>query len=71
MSLSIFFLGSIAGAVFANIVWRSFFVGTLHVDTSDPDGPYLFLELSKGVDNVVRKEYIVMKVKTENFLPPK
>ncbi len=24
-------------------------IGTLHIETSDPDGPYLFLELSKDV----------------------
>ena len=53
----IFILGVLVGAIFTGIVFRLFLVGTLRVDHSDPDGPFLFLELSKRVEAVVSKKY--------------
>lgn len=47
-------------------------VGTLRVDTSDPmDGPYLFLELSQGLDMVALSHRVTLDVRVENYLPPK
>lgn len=59
----IFILGVLVGAIFTGIVFRLFLVGTLRVDHSDPDGPFLFLELSKRVEAVVSKKYVVLRVK--------
>lgn len=43
MNLAIIFaLGVLVGAIFTGIVFRLFLVGTLRVDHSDPDGPFLF-----------------------------
>jgi len=42
--------------------------GTLRVDQSDPDGPYLFLELDGNV-NVIQSEYVTFRVRVENYLP--
>lgn len=39
-------------------------VGTLKVNNSDPDGPYLFLELSTYPEDIMQKEYVTMKVET-------
>lgn len=48
------------------------FVGTLRVDTSDPDdNPYMFLELSKNVKDVTNKKSVVLKVSTENYISQK
>ena len=48
------------------------FVGTLRVDTSDPDdNPYMFLELSKDVNAVTSKKSVMLKVSTENFISQK
>lgn len=70
MSLvSIFALGTVVGAIFMGIVFRFFLVGTLRVDHSDPDGPFLFLELSKRVESVTSKKYVVMRVKAKDFIP--
>lgn len=72
MSVAIIFaLGSLAGAIFTCIVFRFFLVGTLRVDYSDPDGPFLFLELSKRVESVTSKKYVVLRVKAKDFIPHK
>ena len=37
--------------------------GTLKVNTNDPDGPYLFLELSKeDLTNIAHKKQVVLNV---------
>lgn len=46
-------------------------VGTLRIDTSDPDGPYLFLELHTGVGEVMRHKQVTMDVSTENYISQK
>lgn len=47
-------------------------VGTLRVDTSDPmDGPYLFMELTQGLDKVALSHRVTLDVRVENYLPPK
>ena len=43
-------------------------VGTLRVDRSDPDGPYLFLELSENINKVINREYIALKVETKDYI---
>lgn len=67
----IFVLGSLVGAIFTCIVFRFFLVGTLRVDHSDPDGPFLFLELSKRVESVTSKKYVVLRVRAKDFIPHK
>ena len=72
MNLAIIFvLGGSVGAIFTVIIFRLFLVGTLRVDHSDPDGPFLFLELSKRIEAVVSKKYVVLKVKAKDFIPHK
>ena len=67
MNLAIIFaLGVLVGAIFTGIVFRLLLVGTLRVDHSDPDGPFLFLELSKRVEAVVSKKYVVLRVKAKD-----
>lgn len=46
-------------------------VGTLRIDTSDPDGPYLFLELHTGVGEVMQHKQVTMNVSTENYISQK
>ena len=66
ISLSI---GIVIGIIFSRIVFRFISIGNLRVDHSDPDGPFLFLELSKRIKSVVRKKYVVMRVKEKDFIP--
>lgn len=69
---SLFGLGVLAGYIAAHILMRVFSAGTLRVDRSDPEeAPYLFLELSKEIRDVVSKGYVVLKINLQNFIPPK
>lgn len=67
----IFALGVLIGTIFTGIVFRLFLVGTLRVDHSDLDGPFLFLELSKRIESVLSKKYVVLRVKVKDFIPHK
>lgn len=56
---------SVAGLFFCSI-------GALRIDQSDPtDKPYMFLEIKKGVDNITRRKFVVLKVRREDFIPHK
>lgn len=46
-------------------------VGTLRIDSSDPDGPYIFLELSRGVGDIRREEFVNLKVNTDSYISQK
>lgn len=36
--------------------------GTILIDTSDPDGPYLFIDLEKPVDVIGERDVVLCKV---------
>lgn len=68
----VFCVGIVAGCIISKIISRMKIVGSLRVDTSDPeDGPYLFLELSQNMDVVAKKKYVVLKVNLNSFIPQK
>ena len=70
MDVLIFVVGVLIGCIFMAIISRVKSVGSLRVDTSDPDdSPYLFLELSKDVDEIYKKKYVTLTVNTKNFIP--
>lgn len=65
-----FFVGLLIGGFFVYFLSRFDSVGTLRVDRSDPyDGPHLFLELSKGIDAIGRKKYVILKVNNSSYIP--
>lgn len=66
-----FAIGVIVGCILVNIVQRIKSVGALRIDTSDPDGPYIFLELDKGIDTISSKKYVLLRVKLRNYIPHK
>ena len=64
--------------IFIGMVWRGLYlkansIGDLRVDHSDPDGGYLFLELYKGqnLQTIEQQDYVMLKVKVENFISQK
>ena len=62
-------LGFVFGIVFFLICLVVRSVGTLRVDQSDPtEQPYLFLELDKPVENIVKEKYVLFKVIKKNFI---
>lgn len=58
-------LGVAVGAILANVYrYKKSASGTLKVNTNDPDGPYLFLELSKAdLANIAHKKQVILDVK--------
>lgn len=62
-------LGFVFGMVFFLICLALRSVGTLRVDQSDPtEPPYLFLELDKPVENIVKEKYVLFRVNKKNFI---
>ena len=37
-------------------------VGSLKIDTTDPDGPYIFAEFNKPVDTIFLNKYVILKI---------
>lgn len=64
-------VGIMIGFVVSSIIRRKHPVGSLRIDKSDPDGPYLFLELKKSVNEIIAQRTILLEVKREDFIPHK
>lgn len=65
-------LGIIIGAIATCLLFGAFSVGSLRVDHSIPeDEPYLFLELTRNVSTILKKKFVVLKVRAEDFIPHK
>lgn len=60
-----FIAGLFGGWMIAAIILRhKKAIGSLRVETSDPDGPYLFLELNDGsISELLRKRHVMLNVK--------
>lgn len=70
MEWLILFVGMLIGSVVTAYAFSKKFIGTLRVDQSDPtDAPYLFLEIEKGVGDISRKKYVLLRVNTESYIP--
>ena len=56
-------VGVLIGYFVSIFVHREKDVGTLMVNTSDPDGPYLFVALNGPVENtIIGRTHVTMKV---------
>ena len=64
-------IGILIGFIGASVIRRKHPVGFLRIDKSDPDGPYLFLELKKSINEIVTQKTVLLKVKREDFIPHK
>lgn len=64
----IFVVGIILGVIFDKFLIKSSHIGTLRIDNSDGDGPYLFLELTKSVSSFKKRKQVFMSVKEENYI---
>lgn len=63
-------IGIIIGIFIGYILFHHRPVGNLRVDHSDmTSAPYLFLELGVGIETIMRKKYVTLKVRVEDFLP--
>lgn len=66
----ILILGMLIGYVVTAIFTTKYpTVGTLRVDSSDPeDGPYLFLELETDPKLIMSAKYITLKVNPKSYI---
>lgn len=64
-------IGILIGFIGASVIRRKHPVGFLRIDKSDPDGPYLFLELKKSINEIVTQKTVLLKVKREDFIQHK
>ena len=56
-------VGISIGFVLSAILFRGDSLGTIRIETSDPDGPYLFLELNTDIRNIARKKNVNFRVR--------
>lgn len=61
--------GFILGILVHKVWSRWDTIGTLRVDHSDDDGPYLFLELHKPVDSLEQGQCVSFKVNIQDYIP--
>lgn len=66
-----FTTGVVVGSVFIAFVSRKKPLGIIRVDKSDPDGPYLFLELQSDPSDIERNEYVTFKVLVKDYISQK
>lgn len=63
-------IGLIIGCTWTNYqIVKKYSVGELRVDHSDEDGPFCFMALRPDCGDFVSRDYIMLKVKREDFLP--
>ncbi|NBK18139.1 beta-lactamase induction signal transducer protein [Anaerotruncus sp. 1XD42-93] len=67
----IFAIDIVIASIITKIITKPLDIGTLRIDTSDPDGPFMFLELSKDVDTVASKKYVILKVNLKSYISQK
>lgn len=53
-------VGILIGFAVSSIIRRKHPVGFLRIDKSDPDGPYLFLELKKSVNEIITQRTVLL-----------
>lgn len=67
----LFLIALFAGYVMTKIISAVKFrkpIGTLRLDRSD-ETPYLFLEIEdSGMEQILKKKYVVLKVSLENYI---
>lgn len=72
--MSLFFMliaGLLFGLGIAQIVFlrkKDDPVGALRVDQSDPDGPYIFLELYESVEDLSKRKEAIVEVKIQDYV---
>ena len=62
-------VSSVVGCLVTLYWQRTKFVGTLRIDSSEPDEPpRMFLELNKGVGDISRLKRVSLDVSTKNYI---
>ena len=67
-AVAIFILGFLIGCGITATIFKRKCIGTLRVDTSDPDGPFIFLEASKSIDFITSQKSVMLNVNLKNYI---
>lgn len=63
-----FLFGGSVGFIISKVISRGHPVGTLRIDTSDPDGPYLFLESNIDPHTILHHKHVMLNVDVKNYI---
>ena len=66
VSGAIFFF--LLGFISAKLYFKRKKVGKLHIETSDPEGAYLFVELTSSIDYLMTQNDVVLTIDTKNYI---
>lgn len=66
---AIYLVGAFMGFILGKVLSRPKPVGTIRIDRSDEDGPYLFLELGQPIYTFENKKHVCVEIKNVDFLP--
>lgn len=62
-------VGFLLTLVFKTKMLKARFAGTIRLDQSDPDSPYLFLELTHdGMSKIQNSDYVLLHVNLQNYI---
>ena len=64
----IFLVGMIVMRLIERNNHKNDIVGILKIETSDPDGPYMFLELHTSISELIKHENIRLRVDTKGYI---
>ena len=64
----VFIIGLVVGSTYARYAGKKETYRTLRIDRSDPDGPYLFLELDRNVEELSKQKHVVFNVLDKNYI---
>lgn len=68
MELLFFILGMTVGIAGLCIGLTAKSDGTLRIDSSDPDGPYMFLEVRRSIEDIRKKPFVILRVNLKSYL---
>lgn len=64
-------VGIMIGFISSIIYHKKKVKGVLRIDKSDPDGPYLFLELASDPAILEKQKYVTLEVNTKSYISHK
>lgn len=62
--------GIILGLIFSKLIHKQIKIGNLRLDQSDPDEPYLFLEITdrNGLESIKNNDQVILDVVVKNYV---
>lgn len=66
-------IGGVIGFMFSFVVFylRMPIAGVLRIELSDPDGPFLFVELTGSVHSISKEKYVTFAVNPKSYISQK